>query len=247
MGKKLSDFWIQTASSTLGTVIGIVITFGTTAYLQYQDQKEAERTAALMVIHNLDRFCGRLAEDIRDIEAEDSLNIAVWQHYPDSLDEISSDTLKLFIRQLLSRHISVSDNTAENIFSSNIDTWKNIGSSEFIENAGKCFSAKRFLMKLQEDLYEEKQTVYDIYNRAIVFNAPANQGLTEHVAQVFRSADICCFIQEQHEYYLGFLRTGLAALREQNDKNKRLMGVTDDELQEFGTKDKGKTYNSSDI
>ena len=30
---KLSDFWTQTLSCTLGTIIGIVLTFGTSAWI----------------------------------------------------------------------------------------------------------------------------------------------------------------------------------------------------------------------
>ena len=50
---ELSDFGKQTLSCTLGIVIGIVLTFGTSAWIEHREQQEAERTAALMVIHNL--------------------------------------------------------------------------------------------------------------------------------------------------------------------------------------------------
>ena len=53
---KLSDFWKQALSSTLGTIIGIVLTFGTSAWINHREKQETERTAALMVIHNLDSF-----------------------------------------------------------------------------------------------------------------------------------------------------------------------------------------------
>ena len=59
---KLSDFWEQTLSCTLGTVIGIILTFGTSAWIEYHEKQETERTAAMMVIHNLDSFCEDLEE-----------------------------------------------------------------------------------------------------------------------------------------------------------------------------------------
>ena len=37
---KLSDFWMQTLSCTLCTVIGIVLTFGTTAWIEYREQTD---------------------------------------------------------------------------------------------------------------------------------------------------------------------------------------------------------------
>lgn len=62
---KLSDFWTQTLSCTLGTVIGIVLTFGTSAWIEYREKQEMERTAALMVIRNLDSFIDELDETVK--------------------------------------------------------------------------------------------------------------------------------------------------------------------------------------
>lgn len=46
---KLSDFWEQTLSCTLGTVIGIILTFGTSAWIEYREKQETERTAAMVL------------------------------------------------------------------------------------------------------------------------------------------------------------------------------------------------------
>ena len=43
MERKLFDFWTQTLSCTLGTVIGIVLTFGTSAWIEYRERQEMER------------------------------------------------------------------------------------------------------------------------------------------------------------------------------------------------------------
>ena len=74
---KLSDFWKQTLSCTLGTIIGIIFTFGTSAWIENREKKATERTAALMVIHNLDVFCDDLEETTKDLQAVDSINMKV--------------------------------------------------------------------------------------------------------------------------------------------------------------------------
>ena len=242
MKNGLSDFWTQTLSGTLGTVIGIIVTFGTTAWLQYREQQATERTAALMVIHNLDNFCDRLANDVEDLKTADSLNYLVWRHSPDHLDQLADSTLQMFMNNLLSRNFTVDDQTAENIFSTNIDTWKNISSSEFIEQAGECFSAKRMLTKLRGELDEDKRKIYNSIMTATSYTDKPAMTLREAVARVFWSADLCCFIQKQHEYYLGGMRAGLGGLREHNEENKKLMNVTDEELRQFGVSKGRRTY-----
>jgi len=244
IGKGMSEFWSATWSCTIGTILGIVITFGTTAYMDYSAQKEAERTAALMVISNIDRFCHKLESDLRQLEKEDSLNMAVWEHYPDRLGEVPDDVLRTFLNNLLSRNMNVVDNTAENIFSTNIDTWKNVGNREFIENAGKCFSAKRMLVKMQEEMDEDKREVWKIFWADIVFAGKKDLDLQQTVTRIFRFPKLCAFIQKQHLLYYSGMKAGLNALREHNAQNKELMGVTDKDLmREFGKNHDVKRYN----
>ncbi len=242
--KKLSDFWTQALSSTLGTIIGIIVTFGTTAWLQHREQQATERTEAMMVIHNLDNFCDHLASDIKELSTADSLNNIVWQHSPDKLYQLPDSTLQLFMSNLLHRNFSVEDHTTENIFSTNIDTWKSISNSGFIEHAGECFSVKRMLTRLREELDEDRRQIYNTLKTAVFYNDKPAKTLHEAVARVFCSAEACCFIQKQHEFYLSGMQAGLEALREHNEINKKLMNVSDEELRQFGINLERTTYRS---
>ena len=243
MKKKLSEFWLNTLSNTLGTITGIIVTFGTTAWLQQREQQTMERTSALMVIHNLDNFCDRLATEIEDMEAEDSLNTRVCQLYPDSLNLIANDTLQLFVDNLLSRSFVVNDQTADNIFSTNISTWKDITNSRFVEQGGKCFSLKRKMTELRAELDDDRRRVYDTVTTTILL-PDGQQTASKTVALVLRTPTLRSFIQKLHEYYLGGMQTGLIALRALNAKNKQLMSVTDEELQQFGDNQERQDYTS---
>ena len=235
--KWLSNFWTQTLSCTLGTIIGIVLTFGTTAWIDYREQQATERTAALMVIHNLDGFCDDLDEALKDLQAADSINIKVLAA-KDRLEAVSEDTLELFVRGIFTFRYDISDQTAETIFSSNIETWKSIGSSAFIELAGMCFSQKRLLVKFNDGLEAEKNALVDMFLKTIIHADKPVESVPEIAATVLRSPTFCSFITKQHEFYLRGMQEGLKLLRKQTDNCKRLMDVTDEELQQFGYNDK---------
>ncbi len=244
MENKYSEFWNATWSCTLGSVIGIVITFGTTALIDYSAQKEAERTSAMMVVNNIDRFCNKIADDISRIEKEDSLAMTIWDYYPERLDEIDEKTLQQFINVLLSRNSNIIDNTAENIFSNNIDTWKNVSNRNFIENAGKCFSAKRYVLDILKELEEDKRKVWDVYWTEIYFATPDKTlSRQQIVRRIFSSPYLCSFFVKQHTLYTSGLKAALSALQEHNAKNKQMMGVTNQDLiSEFGADEKMKIY-----
>lgn len=230
---ELSDFGKQTLSCTLGTVIGIVLTFGTSAWIEHREQQETERTAALMVIHNLNSFCDDLEEHVNYLQTIDSINTKVTAA-KDRLETVSEDTLEMFISGFLTYNFSTNDQTAETIFSSNIETWKSIGNSEFIELAGNCFSGKRLMVKFQDGLYAEKNELNNTYLKTIAYAEKPIESKQEIAAAILRSALFRSFIDKQHSFYLAGMQAGLKVLREKTDDCKRLMGVTDEELQQFG-------------
>ena len=233
---KLSDFWKQTLSCTLGTIIGIVLTFGTSAWIDNREKEATERTAALMVIHNLDGFCDELEETTKYLQTVDSINMKVLAA-KDKLETIPEDTLELFVSGFFSFQFSPNDETAETIFSSNIETWKSIDNSEFIELAGQCFSAKRFLVKFQERLEAEKNELTDMFMKTVVYADKPTGSVPEIAATMLSSEIFRIFIKKQHDFYLRGMQEGLKVLRKQTDNCKRLMDVTDEVLQQFGYND----------
>lgn len=232
MKKKLIEFLMQTSSGTLGTIVGILLTIGTTYYQQEHEQRQMERTAALMVIHNLDRFCARLEKNVRELERADSLNFAIW-HSPD-INQIPKDTLQMFLNNFMAFQMLPIDNTAENIFSTNIDTWKNIGSSEFVELAGKCFTAKNLLVKLYDEMSKNQLRLCDTVMVTISYNSHPAKSPSEAASRIFESPTLCCFMKKQHEYYIRGMKGGLKMLKDKNARNKKLMNVTGEELKRFG-------------
>ena len=233
---KISDFWKQTLSCTLGTIVGIVLTFGTSAWIEKREKQATERTAALMVIHNLDGFCDELEETTKYLQAVDSINMKVLAA-KDRLETVPEDTLELFVNSFFTFQFSPNDQTAETIFSSNIETWKSIDSSEFIELAGQCFSAKRLLVKFQERLEAEKNDLTDMFLKTVLYADKPIESIPEIAATMLRSATFRSFIKKQHDFYLQGMQQGLKVLRKQTDNCKRLMDVTDEELQLFGYND----------
>lgn len=232
----LFDFWKQTLSCTLGTVIGIVLTFGTSAWIEQREKQETERTAALMVIRNLDSFCEELDETVKDLQPVDSICTKVLTA-KDRLETVSEDTLQLFVRSFLTHQFYTHDQTAETIFSSNIETWKSIDNRDFIELAGNCFSGRHLIVKLQEGLEAERNDMTDLFLKTIVFADKPVESVHEKAATILRSPTFCAFIEKQHSYYLDGLKMGLKLLREHTNQCKQMMNVTDEELQQFSNND----------
>lgn len=230
--KHISDFWSKTLSSTLGTVIGIVLTLGTTLCLQRCEQKKTERTAALMVIHNLDSFCDNLEDEIADLQRVDTINFVVWSQRSDL--QVAADTLQLFLDNLMNRNYSCDDNMVESVFGSNIETWTSIGNSEFIEIAGRCFATRHLANQIRQEMDEERKQLYYTCMTTFAYSEQPTRTLPETVERILHTPEFCYFINKQHQIYIPALQSTLTLIREHNEKNKQLMQVSDDELKQFG-------------
>ena len=119
------------------------------------------------------------------------------------------------------------DKTVEQIFSNSIETWKNMGSFQFIDNVGKCFSAMNhiredymsFAQDLQDGIDEVKgnRDAYD--GKSLQSKILHNMKFRSTVRQVHNRATYYLYLAE----YIRYL----------NAINMQLMDVTEDEVLQF--------------
>ena len=226
----ISDFWSNTLANTIGTIVGIVLTFGTSHLIERHDSAVHEHDAALMVINNIERYCYTLDEALEFWEKTDSLNSLILAGVPQDSAQIADSTLHLFIHHLFHRHFWAQDNTAQNIFNSNIEIWQDISDKHFIENVGQCFHAISLLQEMQEEYYSLILQAQTSYKRNIVYVQADDITLKQHVQRTIKEIDVKLLIGNLHNVYLPIFRDIRHALRESNAQNKKLMNISDKEL-----------------
>ena len=235
--KRRQEFWMQTMSASLGTIVGIILTFGTTLLLQNCEQRRMERKEALWVIYDIDGFCKVLETDIKNFESANSLNEYVWEHR-DSIDQIPNDSLNRFVGNLSSVAYLDYDNTVENIFASNIDTWKNIGNQDFISLAGYCFSLKKEMREMYSQITKKEYRLYSTLRVIDHYSYDHAQSKHEFIERILQSEEVQHFFGDV-DRFIDIMKITLAAMKEKNAKNKELMHVTDEELAKYFGDDSG--------
>lgn len=230
---QLSDFWSNTLASTIGTIVGIVLTFGTSYLIERHESANHERDAALMVIHNIDKFCNLLEETVESLEEADSINGLIINYASIDNVEIPDSTLSLFFSHIFHRDFYAHDNTANNIFSNNIEIWQDIADKSFIENVGQCFNAMSLVQKLKDEYNSMSIDAYSSYKRNVEFVQTDGINLKQYVQKVIQNVEVKLLIDRLHYIYLPSFKESLNALRKQNAENKLLMQITDKELDDI--------------
>lgn len=67
------DFWKNTVGCTVGTLIGILLTFGTSSYLENRNKTEMARKTVMLTLHNLDASTRNMQTLLDELQQYDTL------------------------------------------------------------------------------------------------------------------------------------------------------------------------------
>lgn len=228
-GFKISEFWRSTLSNAIGAILGIILTFGTTFFIQRHTTAVHERDVALMVIHNIDKYCKFVDESLAEREKADSINGVILTTIFNEETPIADSTMTQFVANLYKRDFWAHDNTAENIFSNNIEIWRDIEDKFFLENVGQCFSAMTLIQKLYDEYDTMIMTAYVSYKKNVEF-AQSDITTLRHFVQKIVEEDDTILLADMLHRYLPSLKAAVQEIKRRNTINKQLMRVTDEEL-----------------
>ena len=227
MTPKRGGFWKQLGMLVLGTTVSLVLTFGTAQLIEKGQRAKDRRLTALMVMSNIESFVQQL--DSASILAANTDTAVTWLlNIPkDSLDEMDPTELLSIIAKAKSIGLLSYDKTTENIFSNNIETWKNMGNFQFIDKVGECFSTMRICEERWNGIQDELNKTFDEIaahpdqhigktNAAKVARDP---GMRQKMLMIHSLRQWACY---EVEY-----------LRYCNRLNMATIGITEDELKEF--------------
>ena len=224
--------------TVLGTAIGVALTFIMSGILERRNKAQAQRLTAIMVIHDIDNSI-KIIKDMKQQEEQygELLRFALKQR--DNLDAMPFDTLYRIVTILADSQSDFSfDTSKEKIFNSDLDTWQNLGNMAFLDNA--------------QSFYYYRQGFQDGVNQSTVWERPIPD---EEYMQVIMDAGwvtqeefaaaLKPFLKEKlHQnrvaYYINVSSTRLDYLTQYidywtglNDENKFLMGITEQELEDY--------------
>ena len=226
--EKKSRPWIKDLLVAFAaTTLSIILTFGTTAIINSVKQKQERRLTALMVMSNIESFSRSLEESADAWDRIDS--IAVWLLRLPMVDvaKLGDEPLEDAFAEVFGAPSIMRDKTAETIFSSNIETWKNMGNFQFIDNVGGCFSQMGWIEEqYKNDVQKYRTAQARVFNDRDAF--PGNSLAEKQLRNTQLRQELL-----QANGFKGWLRYCADYLRKMNRQNMKLIGISEEEVMEF--------------
>ena len=239
-----SPWYRQLLITVLGTAIGVGLTFTVNRCVDSRKQHQAQRETAIMAVCDIAEIARGLKEEMY---LEDSLfKVAMYvSTHQEMIDKMSMDTLNMAFEYLYDNPMVVKGWTAdtkENAFNSGIDARMNLGNNQFYDNVQACYYLRRSLKTVMEeapvfrkpiskDDYEgflQKLSPGDIDFGGIPAPDATRKAIKKYVSQEAASLYIKRYFSRRKAYVQ--IATDLERL---NSQNKLLMGITDEDVEEY--------------
>lgn len=220
-------WWKDFVVAILATTVSIVLTFGTSKLIERNNQKKERRLTAMMVMSSIESFARTLDESARDWDRMDSIAVWLLRLPIDEVAKLGDGPFEQAVQEVFQAPIIRHDNTAETIFSSNIDTWKNLGSFRFVDNVGACFSQMNWIEKEINDNALEYAS-----HQERIFNHYSEYPGSSFIEKLLRDEQVRRQLQmpNSHKAWLAYCAD---YLRRMNRKNMKLIGISEKEVLAF--------------
>lgn len=220
-------FWRQIGMIIIGTSISLVLTVTVTKLLDSHQRAKDRHLSAMMVLSNIESFSRRLEEHAEIIAPQDSIATWLFSKSFDELELMPENELRGLIEQAIPNLFLTYDKSAENIFSNNIETWKNMGNVHFIDQVGQCFSAMHSI----EEYWNKRITKINEVVLDINENPSNYEGSTLPMKKI-RSEKVRSGLKSIH-YLRGWLSYTAATMRYHNLNNMASINITEQEVIDF--------------
>jgi hypothetical protein len=221
------NWWKDFVVAILATTVSIVLTFGTSKLIERNNQKKERKLTALMVMSSIESFARSLEEASAQWDRLDSIAVWLLRMPIDEVARLGEEPFEDAVREVFQAPVLRHDQTAETIFSSNIDTWKNMGNFQFVDNVGACFS----LMNWIEETNNKDAIEYSEHQNRIFNNYSVYPGKT-FTEKLLRDEQARRQLQIPN-YNKAWVAYHADNLRYLNRKNMKLIGISEKEVLAF--------------
>ena len=225
--KKHAGFWKQIGMIIIGTTISLVLTIGASMVLELRERAKDRRLSALMVMGTIEDFANGIDEIVVQQQRCDSLCVWLLSVPVDELELLPKEMLQELVFDAVSNSFVSFDKAAENIFSNNLETWKNLGNFQFINNVGDCFTRMHNIEEYWNNrVKEEEKDIDDISGN------PGEHPGKYTCTKWLRNDNVRQAMAMKHNWNC-WLHYQAELMRYTNKQNMSVIGITEKELKAF--------------
>ncbi|MBQ7691044.1 MAG: hypothetical protein IJT30_07645 [Muribaculaceae bacterium] len=223
--------------TTLATTISIVLTFGTAHFVEQRQAEKSRRLMAQTIISDIDQSLNVIKNYIQEEENGRNITLYLIENI-NRLDNVSDDTLNLFFKYVTPSTFDIDmefKKNNESIFNSSQDTWHTLDDKKFFSNVQDFYSYRAIFERQRKEsaIFQKPVTAEELYQMLMnTDEMSSHRGRVETCHRLLKSIQVKRYIDlyaERVKNYQYFLMIFF----NQNEENKFLMNITEQEMKDF--------------
>ena len=227
MGKFRENILNPLFMEVFGTSVAIILTLGTDQIVKTRIQKEERKTMQMMVLANIEQFIRKLEMSAEELRKRDTAATWLLSLPMDQLDKVPYEVMKHPLNKATVLFTIHHDHTAESIFGADMGTWTSLENFIFVDNIGYCFE------KMND--FQNRWNTFNMSFKEIISDIKMHQD--DHPGELLTTKILLCpevrGMMREIGVRIGTLEYQAAYLRTVNAENMKLVGVTQEELDDF--------------
>lgn len=227
LGGKKMGFWKQIGMIVLGTTISLILTLLTAKITDNIQRAKDRRLSAMMVMSNIEKFARNLEEIASYMASNDSTAAWLLSKEVEELEFMPEEVLDNMLGKSFDMLYLTYDKSAENIFTNNMETWKNMGNVKFIDRVGECFSAMNKV--------EERWNKWVVETEGIMLDIKGHPEEYEggNIAMKCLHSEKVRHTLKGVHYWRAWLYYMAATMRYHNQSNMEAIGISEQEVMDY--------------
>lgn len=218
------SWWGNLMCGFLGSCLGIIVTFGTSQYLDNRTQKKMERNLLVLSIADFDNQIYDMERLYNKFLYEDSIYNYINKN---DTEDMPKDSIDICLSTFLTADISVITIPTKNIIDSNSEMLKNMTDLSLLTFINNSKAIKdEFSNVIAEDKKEREKVLYSFMDRKSLNDYERAQELMEALQETPYTAHYF-LMHKAHTVVLGMFTNVLKNIR-QNIIERT--GITDEEI-----------------
>lgn len=142
-------WWFATLSSIVGTVVGIILTFGVSAVIEHNNREKDRELTTKIIASNIHMRATNLEENILRIKERMPYIKRMLSLTPEQVDTMSEDSIMEYCSSLL-MHKPLYNDFGRSLLNSNLDIVRSTDRYHFIYYAEYCYNTLDYIEYLYD-------------------------------------------------------------------------------------------------
>ena len=231
-----SKMWcLDTLSSIVGTVIGIVLTFGVTFWIEYKNKQNDNKKATMVVLENVGMINQECIKTLMEVLESEPILEKILTLSEKEVNKMPEDSISYYMTYAFPNSLFIYEDLGRNLLNSNFDILRSTENYKFLTYVSFFYSMYDDIEKLYEKDGPKKllDQINEILLEIAIQEGSSDNSNRWNLTEIVKSDKIKIYIRAYLDLFVPMIKYKTKTLSVAADNVGKTSGYSEEEFNEF--------------